>query len=347
MTRVLHVIDADRVGGGMEVFLSRLAPALRTAGVEQLVVTKRGPELAARLEQAGIPTARLSLHKRDPLSWLGIRWLAHRFRPDIVLSWLPHAARRVPDGRWLRVAQIGLYNSLRFYRRVDAMVVPAPDMKRHFVALGFPADRICVLPHFTDHTPLPAIDRASVGTPAGVPVAVACGRLYPLKAFDNALEVAARIPDLHLWLVGDGEEEAALRALADRLGLGNRVRFLGWRNDIPAILAAADLMLFPSRQEAFGLVFLEAWHVGLPVVACASEGARYLIRPGETGMLAPIGDVDALTQATLSVLRDATLRESIVAGGRARLEKEFTQEATVAAYLDFFDKVKDFAALAG
>ncbi|MEI8395731.1 MAG: glycosyltransferase [Rhodospirillaceae bacterium] len=340
MTRVMHIINADRLAGGMEIFLSRLAPGLKDAGLEQLVVTRRHPELANFLEAAGIRTARLSLHKRDPLSWLAVRWLAWRFKPDFIVSWLPHAARRVPNGPWLRVAQIGLYNSLRFYKRVDAMVVPAPDMAEHFAGLGFPAEHIHILPHFTDHVALPPIDRASVDTPANVPVLLACGRLYHLKAFEVAVEVAARLPDTWLWLVGEGEEEPKLRALVARLGITDRARFLGWRRDIPAVMAAADVMLMTSRREPFGLVFLEAWHAGLPVVATASEGARYLIRPGETGMLGPIDDVETLTRLTATVLTDPVTRARIIAGGRERLTTEFSREATVAAYLRFFEQAR-------
>ena len=339
--RVMHVITADRLGGGMEVFLSRLATGLHRSGVEQLVVTRRGPELAEHLAAVGIRTARLSLHKRDPRSWLGLRWLAWSFRPQAIVSWLPHAARLVPSGPWLRVAQIGLYNSLRFYRRVDAMTVPSPDLARHFAELGFAAERIHVMPHFTDQPVMLPINRAEVGTPADAPVVVTCGRLYPLKACDISIRVIAGLPGVHLWLVGEGEEEGRLRALADDLGVAGRVHFLGWRQDVAAILAAADVMLFPSRQEVLGLVVLEAWCAGVPVVSASSEGARYLIRPFETGLIAPIDDVDALTRHTAAALSDPILRARIIAGGRARLEAEFTREATLDAYLRFFNAIRD------
>lgn len=335
----MHIITADRLAGGMEIFMSRLVPGLHEAGVEQLVVTRRHPELATFLARAGVRTARLSLHKRDPLSWLALRWLAWRFRPDVIVSWLPHAARRVPKGPWLRVAQVGLYNSLRFFKTVDVMVVPAPDMARHFADLGFARDRIHILPHFTDHQALPPIDRASVDTPADAPVALVCGRLYHLKAFDTALRTVARLPGVYLWLVGEGEEEPRLRALAEGLDIADRVRFLGWRQDVAAVMAAADLMLMTSRKEPFGLVYLEAWYAGLPVVSTSSEGGLYLIRPGETGLLAPIDDDAALARECSRLFSDASLRARVIAGGRVRLETEFTREVTVSAYVKFFAEV--------
>lgn len=342
---VMHVIAGDRLAGGMEIFLGRLVPALHRAGVLQLVVTQRDPELAAHLTAAGIATARLPLGKRDLATWWGLRRLAWRFGPDVVVSWLPRAGQRVPAGPWRHVAQVGLYETHpRCFRTVDRMVVPTPDMARHYAERGFPAGRIAVLPHFTDQAALPPADRAALATPADAPVVLGWGRLAPIKGFDVAMRALAALPGVHLWLAGEGGEEPALHALAAGLGVADRVRFLGWRRDIPALLAAADAAVVPSRREPFGLVFLEAWQAGTPVVATASEGARHLLRHGESGMIAPVEDAAALAAHLSRVLGDPALRQRLAAGGRDRLRAAFTEAVTVQAYRDFFEQVRGRAA---
>src|SRR3546814_11074829 len=96
-----------------------------------------------------------------------------------------------------------------------------------------------------------------------------------------------------LWLAGEGPRRRALMQQAARLGLGDRVRFLGWRDDVAALLRAADVFLCPSRHEPPGNVVIEAWAHGTPVVAAASQGPRPLIEDGTTGLLVALDDADA------------------------------------------------------
>jgi hypothetical protein len=91
-----------------------------------------------------------------------------------------------------------------------------------------------------------------------------------------------------LWIAGDGPLRARLERMARGLGIEERVAFLGWRDDVPALMAHADLLVCPSLHEPLGNVLIEAWSAGLPVVATASDGPAGLIRDGETGLLVPL-----------------------------------------------------------
>jgi glycosyltransferase involved in cell wall biosynthesis len=339
VTRVVHLITADRIAGGMESFLARLAPALGHAGLEQLAITRRGPELAERLRREGVKVAQYALEKRDLQSWWGVRQTVRRFRPQIVLSWLPRAAQRVPPGPWVHVAQVGWYRGLDCYERVERMVVPSPDMVRHFKELGFRGD-ITVLPHFAANERLAPVARDAFETPPETPVVLGMGRFDRSKGFDLAVRALAAVPHAYLWLAGEGEEEPELRRLAAELGVADRVRFLGWRKDTSALLGRAAALVVPSRwQEALGLVVLEAWSAGVPVVSTDTPGPRYLMAESGSGMLVPIDDDAALAGALRRVVEDPALAARLRAKAEERLASGFTEAATVAAYLGYFARV--------
>ncbi len=338
MTRVIHVITASRIAGGMEAFLARLAPALRRSGLEQIVIARPGGDLSAHLHALGVETLTYSLYKRRPLSAWGVRRTFRRFAPDVALSWLPRAAQQVPPGPWVHVAQVGWYRGLDCYERAARMVMPTPDMKRHFLEQGF-AGEITVLPHFAAPEQAPPVERRLFDTPEDVPLVLALGRFDRLKGFDIALRALARLPGVYFWLAGEGEEEARLRALAAELDIAARVRFLGWRRDVAALLGQASVVIVPSRIEPLGLVTLEAWAAGVPVVAADSSGPRYAIEAETSGLLVPVEDPAALAKAIRRVLDDAALARRLAEGGKRRLDERFNEAATVAAYRDYFERV--------
>jgi glycosyltransferase involved in cell wall biosynthesis len=338
MIRVVQLIAANRIAGGMEVFLARLAPALRRAGLAQFAIAQPGGDLSGHLRAHGIETLECSLKKRDPFSIWGVRRAFRKFAPDLALSWLPRAAQRIPRGPWVHVAQVGWYRGLDCYERAERMVVPTPDMARHFASLGFKGE-IAVLPHFANAERLPPVARRTFETPDAAPLVLGLGRFDSIKGFDIALRAIAMLPGAYLWLAGEGEEEAALHALAAELGIEGRVRFLGWRRDPAALLDRADVLVVPSRQEALGLTVLEAWAQGIPVVASETPGARYLIEPETSGLLVPREDPAALAGAVARVLDSPSLAERLVAGGGLRLAAEFSESATVEAYLAYFERV--------
>jgi glycosyltransferase involved in cell wall biosynthesis len=185
--------------------------------------------------------------------------------------------------------------------------------------------------------PLP---REQFDTPPHAPLLVALGRLHTNKAFDVLIDAMAEVPGAYLWIAGSGGEEAALKQRVAALKLEARVKFLGWRDDMEAVLAAADIFVCPSRHEPLGNVVIEAFAQGLPVIAAAAQGPKALIIDGTNGLLTPIDDAKALAAAINRVIGDETLRDALAREGFATYQRQFTEAAVVANYRAFFEKVK-------
>ncbi|MFE4517058.1 glycosyltransferase family 4 protein [Kitasatospora sp. NPDC056783] len=171
------------------------------------------------------------------------------------------------------------------------------------------------------------------------PLVLAVGRLVPQKAFglllDATRELATLDPQPLVLLAGDGPEAGALRerAAAEKLP----VRLLGYRTDVPDLLAAADLVVLSSRWEARSLVVQEAMRAGVPVVATAVGGIPELV--GDAAVLVPPGDPAALGRAVRALLADPARRERLVAAGRQQAETWPDEAATVAQVLSTYDEL--------
>ena len=131
----------------------------------------------------------------------------------------------------------------------------------------------------------------------------------------------------------------ALEAQAARLGLADRVRFLGWRTDRAALLAACDVCVMPSRYEPFGTVMIEAWAAGRPLIAAAAAGPRGLVRNEVDALLVPVDDAAALAAALRRVVTDRGLADRLASAGRAVYEQRFTEGAIVRQYLEFYRSI--------
>src|SRR5262249_6732503 len=144
--------------------------------------------------------------------------------------------------------------------------------------------------------------RREMNVAADAFVVIQVARLVEIKDHQTALKtlsIAKSDPRIRLVFVGEGPEEGAIRAGARQLGLGDQVRFLGLRNDVPQLLRASDAFLLTSQNEGIPLTVLEAMAAGLPVVSTAAGGVGELVIDGKTGLLAPVGDADTLARHLL------------------------------------------------
>jgi len=175
--------------------------------------------------------------------------------------------------------------------------------------------------------------RWRLGFDAGRRLVAQVGRLEPQKDYPTFLAAAARVaaalPDVDVVVVGDGALRHELETLAARLGLAGRVRFLGLRHDVPALLAGVDVLALTSLYEGLPNVVIEAMATGAVAVATDVGGCRELITPGESGLLVGPGDVEAVTGAILQVLRSGELTRRLATAARRRVESEFAVEAMV------------------
>jgi glycosyltransferase involved in cell wall biosynthesis len=142
-----------------------------------------------------------------------------------------------------------------------------------------------------------------------------------------------------LWLVGDGELREAVQHQVRALGIESRVRFLGVRSDIPDLLRAADVFVFPSRWEGNPLSVMEAMAAGLPVVATAVGGVPELVEDGASGILVPNEDLHGLVAAMQRMAQNPDLREQMGRAARCRAVERFDIQQTVRAYEALYEEI--------
>lgn len=318
----------------------RLVPALHRAGVQQLVVIRRDAERVAKLRAAGIEPVEVAFGGRlDFGSPLVMRREIRGFKPHIVMTWMNRATAMCPRGKFIHVSRLGGYYDLKYYQACDHLIANTEDIRDYLVNEGWPTEKAHYLPNFADDTATPPVRRTDYYTPDRGKLILALGRLHPNKAFDVLLQALVRLPDAYLWIAGDGPLRENLEALAQRLGVKPRVRFLGWRDDVPALLAACDVFVCPSRHEPLGNVVLEAWARSKPVVAADAVGPGILIKQMENGLLVPVDDADALASAVRAVFEDDELRTQLGREGRAAFEADYCEKVVVAKYITFFESL--------
>jgi len=339
-TRVLTVM-AGAPYGGAETFFVTLSTALKRAGLEVETVLRPSQFREANLKEGDVPFETLPFSRWfDMRTRAALRQVAQRFRPDVVLSFAGRASAMVPKGDYAQIGRLGGYYSLKNFRGCDHLVCNTPDLERYILSGGWSKDRVTCIPNFPHIDPAPAVDRALLGTPKTMRVALAMGRLHPNKAFDVLLRAAARVPDLCVWIAGEGPERRSLEALSRKLGIASRVKFLGWRTDRGALLEAADVCVVSSREEPMGNVVVEAWAQSVPLVAAASLGPKWLGRDGEDLLLVPIDDAVALADAIKRLLSSKGLADRLVANGKRRVEQEFSEERVMKRYIELFERLR-------
>lgn len=174
-----------------------------------------------------------------------------------------------------------------------------------------------------------------------VPTVFAVGRVERVKGFDLLLRAFARaaLPDARLVIGGDGGALPGLRALAAELGVADRVGFPGrlGRGAVIAGMASATVNVVPSRREAFGIVVLEAWRSGRPLIATDREGPGTLVTDGVDGLLVDPENPDAFAAALRRILTDADLAARLARAGRETV-RSYTWDAVVDRYLELYDR---------
>lgn len=191
--------------------------------------------------------------------------------------------------------------------------------------------------------------RAAIGSDADRVVILMIGRLVAEKGHPELIE-AMRSVDADLWIVGErlgsdhaGEIDRAIDAALSDSDLRGRVHFLGYRDDVPDLLRAADIFTLPSHREGMPRSVIEAMMTGLPVVGTDIRGTREEVVPEETGLLVPVGDSAALAAALRRLADDAALRRRLGEAGRARALAFYDETKVVARQLALLGLDRDAA----
>jgi glycosyltransferase involved in cell wall biosynthesis len=363
----MKIVEITNVDFSLRHFVLPLMRAIRARGHEVVGICAEGKLLdAVRAEGfriVSVPFARRLSPLAHAKAFFGLVRLLRAERPDIVHAHMPIsgflarlAARLagVPrvaytchgflfnqDGSWLRrtgsiaMEWIGgrltdVYMTVSTSEATDARRL---HIFRNAVVVGNGRDPAVFRP---DPAARSAI-RAALGTPADRVVVVAVSRLVRDKGYPELAAAMRNVPGAELWVVGErlvsdrGEDMAELLTES---GLGDRLRLLGYRDDVAAVLASADIFVLPSYFEAMPMSVIEAMLVGLPVVASDIRGPREQVVPGVTGLLVPPRRVAPLAEAVARLAGDAGLRTAMGRAGRERAAALYDEDLVVARSLD-------------
>lgn len=354
--RILQVSSAQAIGGG-EGHVADLANRLAARGHDLYAALRPNSPLIEKLSGLGNRNI-VTLPLRNAFDVVSARSLARLVRDNGIEIVHAHMARdyplasyavkRNPNARLIITRHV-LFALNRFHfvtlARARRIIAVSEAVARQLRAQKLvPPDKITVISNGVDITRFEAArepfsrekicqrwkipgDRLLVGT---------VGELKPLKGQEDFLRAAAivarRYPNVDFVIAGEDSSPAsgcrkAIEELVLKLGLENRVHLLGWLDDVAPLNCALDIFVSASRTESFGLAIAEAMASRTPVVATATEGAREIFEDGRTGLLVPIGDVEALATAVSYLLEAQTERERLgnlgheVVGARFGLER--------------------------
>jgi glycosyltransferase involved in cell wall biosynthesis len=210
--------------------------------------------------------------------------------------------------------------------------------------IGVTDDRLTMIYSGTDDEP-PASDpralRSEFGFAPEAPLVLFVGRLAEQKRVHDllkALDLLQHVqPDLRSLIVGEGPLRGHLEDTAHAYDLDGRLRFLGHRDDVPRLMAAADVVVLPSAYEGLPNVVLEAMRFGKPVVATAAPGTTEVVVDGETGVLVPVGNVMLFARAIRDIVRDPVQATRMGEAGRARAQSLFRVDAMVNKFAELYE----------
>lgn len=368
---LIHARVVSGAGGGPDKTILNSPRYLEHLDIQTLLVYLRHPgdqafrDLDRRARDRGVPITAiddegpfdLGVYRRvadlcaetHPTIWHGhdyktnlVGLLARRRSPMILVTtvhgWVKHT--------W----KTPLYYAVDRWclPRYDAVVCVSPDLHRQCLELGVPDRRCHYIPNGID---LEEFQRrtsrqqakAAVGTPEDRFVIGAVGRLSEEKGFHLLISALATIkdrwPNVELWILGEGDQEAPLQKLVDELDMQDNVRLMGYRVDVESLYEAMDLFVLSSLREGLPNVLLEAMAMELPVISTEIEGATGLIQDGQNGILVDADSVPALTQGLETLLPNRDLRVQLARAARSTVEADFSFAVRMARMAEIYTEL--------
>ena len=360
MQTVLHVIDHSEEGGA-QVVLGDIAKALSAQFEFSVAVLGRSGRFSPVYEELGMQVQELGkgVTKWDPKVafrlWRTIRSLrpkivhTHLFKSNVLGVLVARAAgcpAIIHDHSGMTPAPLTHYFSMvvkclyllafrTALRCCSKVIVLTPaEATAYRQSYGDLCDKVVVVPNGVDVTALEEASKgeSSIRTELGLPedarLVVSAGRLLDQKDWRTFVDVARRVGGhgstrRAFLIAGTGPVEAPIRRKLTEDGVTN-VYLLGYRDDVPRLLAQSDVCLLTSRRESFGLILLEAMALGCPVVATRCGGPEAIVNDGNDGLLVPVGDAVGLADAVQSLLSNPGLSQRLVSRARAKVRAKFT-----------------------
>ncbi len=343
--------------GGAERELLTILERLPARGYAPCVVLSGNGPLVEELARRDVPTRsapfppwrKLAAYPRRASAVRRLRALLSELNPTLVhvndIWWVPQTLRAragSPGSTVPLVAHVrqGIEpRKVRPYELAKADLVLAVShwVERSLQEGGVSPERIETIHSGLDLGKIrdrgdPVQVRNGLGIPPDATLLGTVANPFPIKGYDVMLRALPAIlracPRCHYVIVGRGDAayERALRKLSERLGVDGHVHFTGFREEVNPILAALDVYVHPSRMESFGISLIEAMAMGRAVVATRTGGIPEIVVEGETGVLVPPEDPEALAVAVCALLGDTPRRRTFGEAGRRRVNDHFTVE---------------------
>ena len=326
--KILQVMGGHSDGGAEIFFIDALA-ALSNSNIEQYaIVNKRNKKGITKLKALNIPFRTVSFNKL--FKWpskFTISKVIKEFKPDIAHYWMGRACSFSIRGEHINIGWHSGYRGVERFRDCDYHITLTNELKKHIALQGIDSDKIYQLPIYTNENNSKKINRKDFDTPSDTQLILSLSRLHPVKGIDILLDAMVKVPDVFLWIAGSGPIKKDLINQTKRLGLDGRVKFLGWRDDKEALMATSDICVFPSRNDAFGAVIIEAWAAKKPNIACKSPGPKAIIKDNYDGLLVDIDDSNQLADTIKKVIINKKLRQSLANNGHRKFMKNYSEQA--------------------
>ncbi|MGE3153754.1 MAG: glycosyltransferase family 4 protein [Nitrospiraceae bacterium] len=347
----LFILESSTTVGGQELAVVLHADGLRKRGHQVTMILEPGSPIMDMAKREGIPVVGLCMRRWCyPSAILTLRRLVAQERPVIVHvnssrdSWIGSLAARMvtPRPPVIRTRHIStplnrnLTTRLLYQRLVDLVIVTGGELTRRALIErdGLASDRVVAFPIGIDIGVFkPGTATKNLREELGLPrTHLLVGLISYLRSYkgheyfiDAAARVAARDRDVTFVVVGQGPEEARLRARIQEQGVGDSVRMLGYRDDLLNVFHSLDVFVIPSVEgDTIPQVLMQAMAVGLPVVSTTVGSIPDVVRNGETGFVVRPRDAAALAERIRLLLNDGDLRARMGAAGRSLVERHYS-----------------------
>jgi len=366
--RILYIYRSLGVSyGGAFVDLLTILTHLDRARYAPTVLLSQGSEIASSFHRLGVETVALPLppvRKGTSLPFLpsavvrlrrllgdgGFSLVHVNDADDVAIAALASRLIGIPCVAHVRSEMVpGKFRKLRL-QWADLLIAVSDGVRAKAIQGGLPSGRIVTVYSGIDPARFKAAGngrrvREEYGLSPGLLVIGSIANIAPKKGFDILIRAVAKareeIDGLACLIVGADDRglQQGLEKLGESLGLGGRLRFAGFREDVTAYLDAMDLFVLASVDEGFGIVLLEAMASGKAVVGTVVDGPPEIIEDGQTGLLVPPRDHEALARALVELLRDADRRAAMGSRGRARVEATFTVDSQMRTLTGLYDQL--------
>ncbi len=328
-------------GGGIEKAFVDYCEGLRDLGHQVVAITAPGAMVNAELAELKIETHSINnWGEWDPFAVMRLRKTLVKLKMNVVIAHANRAfglSRKAIKGKIPLIGVVQNYNTSR-YSAGDGVFTTTHDLIDTLIMQGIGQDRIFHIPNMVKCVELP--HRSLRNNP---PIIGTMGRFVAKKGFDiyiDALKILKErgIP-FKAILGGNGAEENTLKARAKSAGLSEHLKFSGWVMNKKEFYTGIDIFCLPSLHEPFGIVLLEAFTYGAPVIATDSEGPRDIITPNFDALIVPKGDAQQLADALENLIKNPVTCDKLAANAFAKTRTKYSQEVVCRQIEDALNKI--------